>query len=58
MLVAPVLHPLLKSAAGVVVNVASAPGLGWVPNSTPYGMAKAGLIQMTRSLAVANGSLV
>ena len=41
------LYPLLKSAAGVIVNVASVAGLAWVPNSTPYGMAKAGLIQMT-----------
>jgi len=46
------LYPLLKSAAGVIVNVASVAGLAWVPNSTPYGMAKAGLIQMTRALAV------
>jgi hypothetical protein len=57
MLVAPVLYPWLKSAAGVIVNAASAAGLGWVPNSTPYGMAKAGLIQITRSLAVANEGL-
>jgi len=46
------LYPLLKSAAGLIVNVASVAGLAWVPNSTPYGMAKDGLIQMTRALAV------
>lgn len=46
------LYPLLKSARGAIVNVASVEGFGWIPNSAAYGIAKVGLIQLTRFLAV------
>lgn len=46
------LHPLLAAAAGAsVVSVASVAGLTHIGTGTPYAMSKAGLIQMTRSLA-------
>lgn len=45
--------PLLKASGNAsVVNVASVAGLVDVRSGAPYGMTKAGLIQMTRHLAV------
>ena len=45
--------PLLKnSKAGAIVNIASVAGLTPVLSGAPYAMAKAGLIHMTRYLAV------
>ena len=45
--------PLLKSAgAASVVNVASVAGLTHLPTGVPYAVSKAGLIQLTRNLAV------
>lgn len=47
------LFPFLeKSKAGTVINVASAAATQDVGTGTPYAMAKAGLLQQTRSLAV------
>jgi Tropinone reductase 1 len=47
------LHPMLAAAGGArIVNVASVAGLTSVRTGTPYAMAKAALVQMTRSLAV------
>jgi Tropinone reductase 1 len=47
------LHPLLeRSAPASVVNNASVAGLTHLRTGAPYGMSKAGLIQMTRNLAV------
>lgn len=47
------LHPYLKnSKAGTVINIASAAAIQDVGTGTPYAMAKAGLLQQTRSLSV------
>jgi NAD(P)-dependent dehydrogenase (short-subunit alcohol dehydrogenase family) len=43
---------LLERGTGSVINVASVGGLGAAPLLAPYGAAKAGLISLTRSLAV------
>ena len=43
----------LRQANGAIVNVASIAGLRGVGSSIPYGVAKAGLVQLTRSLAIA-----
>jgi Tropinone reductase 1 len=46
------LHPLLsKGAQPAIINVASVAGFLDVQTGSPYGMAKAGLIQQTKSLA-------
>jgi NAD(P)-dependent dehydrogenase (short-subunit alcohol dehydrogenase family) len=47
-----VLPFMLERGAGVVVNVASAAGLVSVDGRTPYVTSKAGLIHLTRNLAV------
>lgn len=44
--------PALRASRGVVINVASTLGLRPVPGAAAYAAAKAGLIQLTRSLAV------
>lgn len=45
-------HPLLREhGSAAIVNVASVSGLTHVRTGAPYGMAKAGLVQMTRNLA-------
>lgn len=47
------LHPFLKKAKNAtVINVASVAALQDVGTGTPYAMAKGGLLQQTRSLAV------
>jgi Tropinone reductase 1 len=43
---------LARSGQGAVVNVASVGGLTHLCSGAPYGMSKAGMIQMTRNLAV------
>jgi NAD(P)-dependent dehydrogenase (short-subunit alcohol dehydrogenase family) len=43
---------LLERGKGSVINVASVAGVGASPTMTPYGAAKAGLISLTKSLAV------
>lgn len=43
---------LLERGAGSVINVASVGGLGAAPLLAPYGAAKAGLISLTKSLAL------
>jgi meso-butanediol dehydrogenase/(S,S)-butanediol dehydrogenase/diacetyl reductase len=43
---------LRRSGKGVIVNVASTLGLRPIPGSAAYSAAKAGLIQLTRSLAL------
>ena len=43
----------LKAVRGAIVNTASVAGLGRVGSSIAYGASKAGLINLTRSLAVA-----
>jgi 3-oxoacyl-[acyl-carrier protein] reductase len=45
--------PALKRARGAIVNTASVAGLGRVGSSIAYGASKAGLVSLTRSLAVA-----
>jgi 3-oxoacyl-[acyl-carrier protein] reductase len=45
--------PALKRTHGAIVNTASIAGLGRVGSSIAYGASKAGLINLTRSLAVA-----
>jgi NAD(P)-dependent dehydrogenase (short-subunit alcohol dehydrogenase family) len=47
-----VLPSMLERGAGVVVNVASAAGVVSVDGRTPYVTSKAGLIHLTRNLAV------
>jgi len=46
------LHDLLASAAGRIVNVASTEGLVAARRTSPYTVAKHGLVGFTRSLAV------
>jgi NAD(P)-dependent dehydrogenase (short-subunit alcohol dehydrogenase family) len=43
---------LLERGQGCVINVASVAGIGASPLLSPYGAAKAGLISLTKSLAV------
>lgn len=45
-------YPLLKASAGSIVNIGSVAGLTAVRTGAPYGMTKAALVQLTRSLAV------
>ena len=45
--------PLLKETRGAIVNVASIAGMRGVGSSLPYGVTKAGVLQLTRSLAIA-----
>jgi 3-oxoacyl-[acyl-carrier protein] reductase len=45
--------PALRSARGAIVNVASIAGIRATGSSIVYGVSKAGLIQLTRGLAVA-----
>jgi NAD(P)-dependent dehydrogenase (short-subunit alcohol dehydrogenase family) len=45
--------PALKQAKGSVVNIASISGHRAVGSSIPYGVSKAGVVQVTRSLALA-----
>jgi Tropinone reductase 1 len=46
-------YPLLcKSQSAAVVNISSVAGLTQLHTMTPYGMAKAALIKITRDLAV------
>ncbi|MDQ0472115.1 SDR family NAD(P)-dependent oxidoreductase [Labrys wisconsinensis] len=45
--------PLLKAGGGVIVNVASIAGIRGAGSSIAYAVSKAGLIQLTRVLAVA-----
>jgi 3-oxoacyl-[acyl-carrier protein] reductase len=45
--------PALKEARGAIVNTASVAGLGRPGSSIAYGASKAGLVNLTRSLAVA-----
>jgi 3-oxoacyl-[acyl-carrier protein] reductase len=45
--------PALKRARGAIVNTASVAGLGKIGSSVAYGASKAGLVNLTRSLAVA-----
>ncbi len=45
--------PALKASRGAIVNTASVAGLGRVGSSIAYGASKAGLVNLTRSLAVA-----
>jgi pteridine reductase len=44
--------PMLVAAGGSVVNIADAQALGAVPNFSAYAAAKAGLISITKSLAL------
>jgi len=45
--------PVLKASRGAIVNTASVAGLGRPGSSIAYGASKAGLVNLTRSLAVA-----
>jgi Tropinone reductase 1 len=46
-------YPFLKRAAiASIVNIASVAGLVAIPTGAPYAITKAGLVQLTRSLAV------
>lgn len=44
--------PALQATRGVILNVASVAGLKGVPDNTAYGVAKAGVVSLTRSMAV------
>lgn len=44
--------PMLQESSGAIVNVASIAGYRGVGSSIPYGVSKAGVLQLTRSLAV------
>lgn len=47
------IHPFLKdSGHGSIVNIGSVAGLTAIRTGAPYGMTKAALVQLTRSLAV------
>jgi 2-deoxy-D-gluconate 3-dehydrogenase len=48
---------LLDRGSGNVVNVASVAGIASSPSMTPYGAAKAGLVSLTKSLAVEWGQM-
>jgi 3-oxoacyl-[acyl-carrier protein] reductase len=50
--------PALRSARGAIVNIASIAGVRASGSSIPYGVSKAGVIQLTRNLAVALASEV
>lgn len=47
-----VLQPRLAARGGAIVNVSSVAGLTHLGTGTPYAMSKAGMVQMTRNLAV------
>jgi len=47
--------PALRQAGGAVVNIASISAYRGIGSSMPYGVSKAALLQLTRSLAVALG---
>ncbi|MET0456462.1 MAG: SDR family oxidoreductase [Mycobacterium sp.] len=47
--------PALRQAGGAVVNIASISAHRGIGSSMPYGVSKAALLQLTRSLAVAMG---
>lgn len=47
--------PLLKAAEGVIINVASISAYRGIGSSIPYGVSKAGLVQLTRTLAATLG---
>lgn len=57
-LVARAAVPLMRQAGGVIVNVASTLGLHVLPGFGPYAAAKAGLIALTKSLAVECGPAI
>ncbi len=45
-------HAVMQSEGGAIINIASVSGLRPSPGTAAYGAAKAGLINLTRSLAV------
>jgi NAD(P)-dependent dehydrogenase (short-subunit alcohol dehydrogenase family) len=49
------LAPALRQAGGAIVNIASISAHRGIGSSIPYGVSKAALLQLTRSLAVALG---
>jgi len=49
------LAPALRGVGGAVVNIASISAYRGIGSSIPYGVSKAALLQLTRSLAVALG---
>lgn len=57
MLTCRALLPLMRAPGGVIVNVTSNAGLGGNDTLAAYGVAKAGLHQLTRSIATAYGHL-
>jgi 3-oxoacyl-[acyl-carrier protein] reductase len=42
---------MIRQKSGSIINIASGAGLRWFPDSSVYGMSKAGIIQFTRWLA-------
>ncbi len=50
--VAQAAHPHMQDAGGVVINVSSVSGLRASPGTAAYGAAKAGLLNLTKSLAI------
>jgi NAD(P)-dependent dehydrogenase (short-subunit alcohol dehydrogenase family) len=44
--------PAIERTRGVILNVASVAGLKGVPDNTAYGVAKAGMVSLTRSMAL------
>ena len=48
--------PMVKAGSGSVINIASVAGVSGAPLMGPYGASKAGLISLTRTLAVEWGT--
>lgn len=48
---------MLAQGGGVILSTTSGAGIGAVPGLAPYGAAKAGMISLTRSIAVEFGAL-
>lgn len=51
-----VIPEMLKSGGGSIVNISSAAGVVGIPTVGPYGAAKAGVINLTKTVALENAS--
>lgn len=50
------LRPMRRQGGGAIVNISSGAGLRGVPNQSPYGAAKAGVINLTQTAALENAA--